>query len=64
MIKKPTYAGIGKIWISLLLLSIAIVAGIPNTVLALLGIGLTLYIAKDKLNLEEKIENIRGRINL
>ena len=39
-------------------------AGIPNTVLALLGIGLTLYIAKDKLNLEEKIENIRGRINL
>ena len=24
MIKKPTYAGIGKIWISLLLLSIAI----------------------------------------
>jgi len=38
-------------------------SGIPNTVLALIGIGLTLFIAKDKLKLEEKIDNIRGRIN-
>ena len=39
-------------------------AGIPNTVLALVGIGLTLFIAKDKLKLEEKIDDIRGRVNL
>ncbi len=29
-------------------------SGIPNTVLALVGIGLTLFIAKDKLGLEDK----------
>ena len=39
-------------------------SGIPNTILALVGIGLTLFIAKDKLKLEEKIDDIRGRINL
>ena len=39
-------------------------SGIPNTILALVGIGLTLFIAKDKLKIEEKIEDIRGRINL
>jgi len=39
-------------------------SGIPNTVLALVGIGLTLFIAKDKLKIEEKIDNIRGRVNL
>tara|TARA_R110002020_G_scaffold7220_2_gene30604 strand:+ start:736 stop:912 length:177 start_codon:yes stop_codon:yes gene_type:complete len=31
-----------------------ILAGLPNTVLALVGIGLTLFIAKDKLGLEDK----------
>tara|TARA_R110000824_G_scaffold91245_1_gene222123 strand:- start:2390 stop:2521 length:132 start_codon:yes stop_codon:yes gene_type:complete len=39
-------------------------SGIPNTVIALMGIGLTLFLAKDKLKLEEKYEEIRGRINL
>ena len=39
-------------------------SGIPNTLLALVGIGLTLFIAKDKLKLEEKIDDIRGRVNL
>ena len=52
-------------------------SGIPNTVLALVGIGLTLFIAKDKLGLEDKyftalnkIEqiknyyNVAGRVNL
>ncbi len=39
-------------------------SGIPNTVIALVGIGLTLYLAKDKLKLEEKIDVVRGRINL
>ena len=34
-----------------------ILAGLPNTVLALVGIGLTLFI-------EEKIDDIRGRVNL
>ena len=29
-----------------------ILAGLPNTVLALIGIGLTLFIAKDKLKIE------------
>jgi len=41
-----------------------ILAGLPNTVLALVGIGLTLFIARDELKIEEKIDNIRGRINL
>ena len=41
-----------------------ILAGLPNTVLALVGIGLTLFIAKDKLKIEEKIDDIRGRINI
>jgi len=39
-------------------------SGIPNTVLALVGIGLTLFIAKDKLKLEEKIDDMRGRIGI
>lgn len=39
-------------------------SGIPNTVIALMGIGLTLFLAKDKLKLEEKYDAIRGRINL
>ena len=39
-------------------------SGIPNTVIALMGIGLTLFLAKDKLKLEEKYNAIRGRINL
>ena len=39
-------------------------SGIPNTVLALVGISLTLFLAKDKLKLEEKYQAIRGRINL
>ena len=39
-------------------------SGIPNTVLALVGIALTLFIAKDKLKIEEKIDDIRGRVNL
>ena len=42
----------------------SILAGIPNTILAILGISLTLFLAKDKLKLEEKIYDIRGRINL
>jgi len=42
----------------------SILAGIPNTVLAVIGIGLTLFLAKDKLKLEEKYKAIRGRINL
>ena len=42
----------------------SMLAGIPNTVLALVGFGLTLFIAKDKLKLEEKIDDIRGRVNL
>ena len=41
-----------------------ILAGLPNTVLALVGIGLTLFIAKDKLGLEDKINNVRGRIGI
>ena len=41
-----------------------ILAGIPNTVLALVGIGLTLFIAKDKLKIEEKIDDMRGRIGI
>ena len=41
-----------------------ILAGLPNTVLAFVGIGLTLFIAKDKLKIEEKIDDIRGRINI
>jgi len=43
---------------------LSFLAGIPNTILALVGIGLTLFIAKDKLKLEEKYEDIRGRVNL
>lgn len=39
-------------------------SGIPNTVLALVGIGLTLFIAKDKLGLEDKINDVRGRIGI
>jgi hypothetical protein len=39
-------------------------SGIPNTVLALVGIGLTLFIAKDKLKIEEKIDDMRGRIGI
>jgi len=39
-------------------------SGIPNTILALVGIGLTLFIAKDKLKLEEKIDDMRGRIGI
>ncbi len=39
-------------------------AGIPNTGLALVGIGLTLFIAKDKLKIEEKIDDMRGRIGI
>ena len=31
----------------------SVLAGIPNTVLAIIGIGLTLFLAKDKLKLEE-----------
>ena len=42
----------------------SVLAGIPNTILTLVGIGLTLFIAKDKLKLQEKIDDIRGRINL
>jgi len=42
----------------------SILAGIPNTVLAVIGIGLTLFLAKDKLKLEEKFNDVRGRINL
>ena len=42
----------------------SMLAGIPNTILALVGIGLTLFIAKDKLKIEEKIDDIRGRVNL
>jgi len=42
----------------------SVLAGIPNTILALVGIGLTLFIAKDKLKLQEKIDDIRGRVNL
>jgi len=41
-----------------------ILAGLPNTMLALLGIGLTLFIAKDKLGLEDKINDVRGRIGI
>jgi hypothetical protein len=43
---------------------LSLLAGLPNTVLALIGIGLTLFIARDELKLEEKIDDIRGRINL
>jgi len=39
-------------------------SGIPNTVLALVGIGLTLFIAKDKLKIEEKIDDVKGRIGI
>ena len=42
----------------------SVLAGIPNTVLALVGIGLTLFIAKDQLKLEEKIDGVRGRIGI
>ena len=42
----------------------SILAGIPNTILAIVGIGLTLFLAKDKLKLEEKFNDARGRINL
>ena len=42
----------------------SILAGIPNTILAIVGISLTLFLAKDKLKLEEKYQVIRGRINL
>jgi hypothetical protein len=42
----------------------SVLAGIPNTTLAIIGIGLTLFLAKDKLKLEEKYQAIRGRINL
>ena len=42
----------------------SILAGIPNTILAIVGIGLTLFLAKDKLKLEEKFNDVRGRINL
>jgi len=42
----------------------SILAGIPNTILAILGISLTLFLAKDKLKLEEKFNDVRGRINL
>ncbi len=41
-----------------------ILAGLPNTVLALVGIGLTLFIAKDKLKIEEKIDDVKGRIGI
>ncbi len=41
-----------------------ILAGLPNTVLALIGIGLTLYIAKDKIGLEDKINDVKGRIGI
>ena len=41
-----------------------ILAGLPNTVLALVGIGLTLFIAKDKLGFEDKINNVRGSIGI
>jgi hypothetical protein len=41
-----------------------ILAGLPNTVLALVGIGLTLFIAKEKLGLEDKINDVRGRIGI
>ncbi len=41
-----------------------ILAGLPNTVLALVGIGLTLYIAKDKIGLEDKINDVKGRIGI
>ena len=42
----------------------SILAGIPNTILAIVGIGLTLFLAKDKLKIEEKFNDVRGRINL
>jgi hypothetical protein len=42
----------------------SMLAGIPNTVLALVGIGLTLYIAKDKIGLEDKINDVKGRIGI
>tara|TARA_R110000765_G_scaffold356768_1_gene446873 strand:+ start:424 stop:555 length:132 start_codon:yes stop_codon:yes gene_type:complete len=42
----------------------SILAGIPNTILAIVGISLTLFLAKDKLKLEEKYQSVRGRINL
>tara|TARA_R110002096_G_scaffold2400_1_gene12460 strand:- start:394 stop:525 length:132 start_codon:yes stop_codon:yes gene_type:complete len=42
----------------------SILAGIPNTILAIVGISLTLFLAKDRLKLEEKYQAIRGRINL
>jgi|TARA_R110000751_G_scaffold92363_1_gene180805 hypothetical protein len=42
----------------------SILAGIPNTILAIVGISLTLFLAKDKLKLEEKFNDVRGRINL
>ena len=42
----------------------SILAGIPNTILAIVGISLTLFLAKDKLKPEEKFNDVRGRINL
>jgi hypothetical protein len=42
----------------------SVLAGIPNTILAIVGISLTLFLAKDKLKLEEKFNDVRGRINL
>ena len=44
--------------------NMSILAGLPNTVLALVGIGLTLFIAKDKLGLEDKINDVKGRIGI
>jgi hypothetical protein len=43
---------------------LSFLAGIPNTVLALIGIGLTLFIARDELKIEEKIDDMRGRIGI
>ena len=42
----------------------SLLAGLPNTVLALVGIGLTLFIARDELQLNKKIDNVRGRIGI
>ena len=44
--------------------NMSILAGLPNTVLALVGIGLTLLVAKDKLGLEDKINDVKGRIGI
>jgi len=35
-----------------------------NTLLGIGGIALALFLAKDVLKIEEKIEDIRGRVNL